>query len=129
LGKKTRSDRTVLPNLTNREFQILQLFGEAKGIREIVSHFHLSPISVKTHGINMMRNGAKFPHSEDPQDQSVEAAQAWTIVSVICCFEMTPLISFAERESVWEATRKSPGCWARVRDRSSKKTVCSPTTW
>jgi DNA-binding NarL/FixJ family response regulator len=54
-GRKSRSGRTVLPNLTDREFEILQLIGEAKTNREMAGQLHLSPKTVETHRMNLMR--------------------------------------------------------------------------
>ncbi len=54
-GRRTRSGRTALPNLTDREFEILQLLGEARSNREIAGQLHLSPKTVETHRMNLMR--------------------------------------------------------------------------
>jgi DNA-binding NarL/FixJ family response regulator len=54
-GRKSRSGRTTLPNLTDREFEIFQLFGEAKSNREIAEQLHLSPKTVETHRMNLTR--------------------------------------------------------------------------
>lgn len=54
-GHKPRSGRTTLPNLTDREFEILQLIGEAKSNREMAGQLHLSPKTVETHRTNLMR--------------------------------------------------------------------------
>ncbi len=54
-GRKSRSGRTALPNLTDREFEVLQLLGEVKSNREIAEQLHLSPKTVETHRINLMR--------------------------------------------------------------------------
>jgi DNA-binding CsgD family transcriptional regulator len=45
----------VLRNLTDREFEILQLLGEAKSNREVAEQLHLSPKTVETHRMNLMR--------------------------------------------------------------------------
>jgi len=54
-GRQSRSGRTTLPRLTDREFEVLQLIGEAKSNREIASQLHLSPKTVETHRTNLMR--------------------------------------------------------------------------
>jgi DNA-binding NarL/FixJ family response regulator len=54
-GRRSHSGRTALPNLTDREFEILQLLGEAKSNREIAEQLHLSPKTVETHRMNLMR--------------------------------------------------------------------------
>ncbi|HEX9045582.1 MAG TPA: response regulator transcription factor [Verrucomicrobiae bacterium] len=53
-GKKTRSSRTTLSHLTDREFEILQLIGEAKSNREIAAELHISAKTVETHCLNLM---------------------------------------------------------------------------
>lgn len=54
-GRRSQSGRTVLPNLTDREFEILQLLGEAKTNREMAAQLSLSPKTVETHRMNLMR--------------------------------------------------------------------------
>ena len=54
-GRRSRSGRTALPNLTDREFEVLQLLGEARSNREIAEQLHLSPKTVETHRMNLMR--------------------------------------------------------------------------
>jgi len=54
-GRRSRSGRTALPNLTDREFEIFQLLGEARSNREIAEQLHLSPKTVETHRMNLMR--------------------------------------------------------------------------
>ena len=54
-GRGSRSGRNLLPNLTDREFEIMQLIGEAKSNREIAGQLHLSPKTVETHRMNLMR--------------------------------------------------------------------------
>ncbi len=46
---------SVIPSLTDREFEILQLIGEAKSNREIADRLHLSHKTVETHRLNVMR--------------------------------------------------------------------------
>ena len=48
------SSRSMLPSLTDREFEVLQLVGEAKSNREIAERLHLSHKTVETHRLNMM---------------------------------------------------------------------------
>jgi DNA-binding NarL/FixJ family response regulator len=54
-GRQPRSKRTALPHLTDREFEILQLLGEAKSNREIAEQLHLSTKTVETHRLNLTR--------------------------------------------------------------------------
>lgn len=54
-GGRSRSGRAVLPQLTDREFEIFQLFGEARSNREIAGQLHLSPKTVETHRMNLKR--------------------------------------------------------------------------
>jgi DNA-binding NarL/FixJ family response regulator len=54
-GRRSQSGRTALPNLTDREFEIFQLLGEAKSNREIAEQLHLSPKTVETHRMNLAR--------------------------------------------------------------------------
>jgi DNA-binding NarL/FixJ family response regulator len=54
-GGKARSGRTVLPNLSDREFEVFQLLGEAKTNREVADLLKLSPKTVETHRMRIMR--------------------------------------------------------------------------
>lgn len=54
-GRRSRSGRTTLPSLTDREFEILQLLGEARSNREIAELLQLSPKTVETHRLNLIR--------------------------------------------------------------------------
>lgn len=47
--------RSMLPNLSDREFEVMQLVGEAKSNREIAERLHLSHKTVETHRLNVMR--------------------------------------------------------------------------
>lgn len=47
--------QSMLPNLTDREFEILLLVGEAKSNREIAERLHVSHKTVETHRLNVMR--------------------------------------------------------------------------
>lgn len=51
--RQGRSGRTHLENLTDREFQVLQLVGEAKSNGEIARQLHLSIKTVQTHRMNL----------------------------------------------------------------------------
>lgn len=42
-------------NLTDREMEVLRLLGEARTVREIAASLHLSPKTVETHRVNLMR--------------------------------------------------------------------------
>ena len=44
-----------MKNLTDREFEVLQLLGEGKGTREIAEQIHLSPKTVEAHRANIKR--------------------------------------------------------------------------
>jgi len=54
-GRRSRTGRTTLPSLTDREFEVFQLLGEAKSNREIAEQLHLSPKTVETHRMNLTR--------------------------------------------------------------------------
>ncbi len=54
-GRCSRSGRASLPSLTDREFEVLQLFGEAMSNREIAQQLHLSIKTVETHRMNLSR--------------------------------------------------------------------------
>jgi DNA-binding NarL/FixJ family response regulator len=54
-GRGSRGGRTALPNLTDREFEVFLLIGEAKSVREIAQQMHLSHKTVETHRIHVMR--------------------------------------------------------------------------
>jgi DNA-binding NarL/FixJ family response regulator len=54
-GRSPRVRHHGLPNLTDREFEVLQLVGEARSNREIAEQLHLSPKTVETHRLNLMR--------------------------------------------------------------------------
>ena len=54
-GRRSQSGRVVLPNLTDREFEVLQLVGEVKTNREMAEQLHLSQKTVETHRVNLMR--------------------------------------------------------------------------
>jgi DNA-binding NarL/FixJ family response regulator len=54
-GRSARSNRSELPSLTDREFEIFQLLGQARSNREIAEQLHLSPKTVETHRMNVMR--------------------------------------------------------------------------
>src|SRR5580658_4327337 len=43
------------PHLSNREFEILQLLGEARSTREIAEQLRLSPKTVESHRLRLMR--------------------------------------------------------------------------
>jgi len=54
-GRRAHSRRVPLPNLTDREFEVFQLVGEAKNNREIGELLHLSAKTVETHRMNLAR--------------------------------------------------------------------------
>lgn len=51
-GKEERTELTVL---TDREFEVLQLFGEGKTTNEIASHMNISPKTAGAHRLNICR--------------------------------------------------------------------------
>jgi len=54
-GARAHSRRVPLPSLTDREFEVFQLIGEAKSNREIAEQLHLSAKTVETHRMNLTR--------------------------------------------------------------------------
>lgn len=54
-GQRQHPASAPLPQLTDREFEVLQLLGEAKTNREIAEELHLSPKTVETHRMNLLR--------------------------------------------------------------------------
>jgi DNA-binding NarL/FixJ family response regulator len=50
-----RLARSPLPQLTDREFEVFQLLGQARSNREIACHLHISPKTVETHRLNLVR--------------------------------------------------------------------------
>ncbi len=54
-GRRAHSRRVPLPSLTDREFEVFQLIGEAKSTREIGEQLHLSPKTVESHRMNLAR--------------------------------------------------------------------------
>jgi DNA-binding NarL/FixJ family response regulator len=49
------NSRTPIENLTDREFEVLQLIGQGKGTREIANLLHLSGKTVEAHRANLKR--------------------------------------------------------------------------
>jgi len=47
--------RASMENLTDREFEVLQLLGQGKGTREIAAQLHLSGKTVEAHRANIKR--------------------------------------------------------------------------
>ena len=54
-GRQAHSRRVPLPSLTDREFEVFQLIGEAKTNREIAEQLRLSVKTVETHRMNLAR--------------------------------------------------------------------------
>ncbi len=52
-GHGEQTGRTPLENLTDREFEVLQLLGQARGTREIAEQLHLSMKTVEAHRANI----------------------------------------------------------------------------
>jgi len=53
-GTEVRGSHASVSPLTDREFEVLQLFGEAKTNREIAGQLRLSPKTVETHRLHIM---------------------------------------------------------------------------
>ncbi len=53
--RRPSTSRSPLPHLTDREFEIFQLLGEARTNREIAHQLNLSPKTVETHRMNLLR--------------------------------------------------------------------------
>ncbi len=47
------SDKSPVENLTDREFEVLQLIGQGKGTRQIAEKLHLSVKTVEVHRVNI----------------------------------------------------------------------------
>jgi DNA-binding NarL/FixJ family response regulator len=54
-GQSEPAGRRPMENLTDREFEVLQLLGQGKGTREIAGQIHLSPKTVEAHRANIKR--------------------------------------------------------------------------
>jgi DNA-binding NarL/FixJ family response regulator len=54
-GQSEPAGRRPMENLTDREFEVLQLLGQGKGTREIAEQIHLSPKTVEAHRANIKR--------------------------------------------------------------------------
>ena len=54
-GRRSRPGRSPLPHLTEREFDVFQLLGEARSNREIADQLHISTKTVESHRLNLMR--------------------------------------------------------------------------
>jgi DNA-binding NarL/FixJ family response regulator len=54
-GRRSHSRRIPLPTLTDREYEVFQLIGEARSNREIAEQLHLSTKTVETHRMNLAR--------------------------------------------------------------------------
>ena len=53
-GSRT-AGRVDLPRLSDREFEVLQLIGEARSTKEIAEQLHLSPKTVESHRLRLLR--------------------------------------------------------------------------
>jgi DNA-binding NarL/FixJ family response regulator len=51
----SQTSRPEWPRLSDREFEILQLLGEARSTKEIAEQLHLSPKTVESHRLRLMR--------------------------------------------------------------------------
>ena len=54
-GRRPHSRHSPLPHLTDREFEVFQLLGEARSNREIADQLHISTKTVESHRLNLMR--------------------------------------------------------------------------
>ena len=54
-GVRPQSAKRPLPQISDREFEVLALMGEAKSNREVAAQLRLSPKTVETHRLNLMR--------------------------------------------------------------------------
>ncbi len=54
-GRAEHSSQRPMENLTDREFEVLQLLGDGKGTREIAGQLHLSTKTVEAHRANIKR--------------------------------------------------------------------------
>jgi DNA-binding NarL/FixJ family response regulator len=54
-GRRPDATRTPMENLSDREFEVLQLLGEGKGTRDIALQLHLSGKTVEAHRANIKR--------------------------------------------------------------------------
>jgi DNA-binding NarL/FixJ family response regulator len=52
-GRRSEASRSPVENLTDREFEILQLIGQGKGTRQIAEQLHLSVKTVEVHRVNI----------------------------------------------------------------------------
>jgi DNA-binding NarL/FixJ family response regulator len=52
-GRKTKTERSALESLSDREFEIFQLIGNGRSSREIAQQLHLSIKTVEVHRQNM----------------------------------------------------------------------------
>jgi len=54
-GRNSEDGRTVLTNLTDREFEVLQMLGLGKGTSQIAAELHLSSKTIEAHRANIKR--------------------------------------------------------------------------
>ena len=54
-GQATQKSRMPMENLSDREFEVLQLLGQGKGTRELAAQLHLSVKTVDAHRANIKR--------------------------------------------------------------------------
>jgi DNA-binding NarL/FixJ family response regulator len=52
-GRRSEAGGSPVEKLTDREFEVFQLFGQGKGTKEIASHLHLSVKTVEVHRVNI----------------------------------------------------------------------------
>jgi DNA-binding NarL/FixJ family response regulator len=54
-GRNDEGGRMAMENLSDREFEVLELLGQGKGTRETAEQMHLSPKTVEAHRANIKR--------------------------------------------------------------------------
>jgi DNA-binding NarL/FixJ family response regulator len=52
-GRRPEAASSPIENLTDREFEIFQLFGKGMGTKEIAEHLHVSAKTVEVHRMNI----------------------------------------------------------------------------
>lgn len=52
-GRRPEAASSPVENLTDREFEVLQLFGKGMGTKEIADHLHVSAKTVEVHRLNI----------------------------------------------------------------------------
>jgi Response regulator containing a CheY-like receiver domain and an HTH DNA-binding domain len=69
-GRRPQASNSPLEHLSDREFEVFQLFGEGKATREIADHLHLSVKTVEVHRANI-RKKLKLASGTDVVHQAI----------------------------------------------------------